>query len=221
MSIYYQTIVASFKKIKTIHIYANGYKLQDITDEQLKLFLPKTVEIAQKLAEKASYLVETNSTAQKQSRSKKSHFSFLNAIKAIFSKKSAGNDPLNPDCTKRIFKQIYDTTTTNKTAAGGAKPRKFFCASFVGYLLQAGEANAAWTRLNEKHTNIEKRIPEVDQPTTKKSVSRWAQRMAKEHGKELDNLMQHYRFDAKKTGPGALRSFFKQEKIHSFFLEGC
>ena len=83
----------------------------------------------------------------------------MNAIKAIFSKKSAGNDPLNPDCTKRIFKQIYDTTTANNTAAGGAKPRKFFCASFVGYLLQAGEANAAWTRLNEKHTNIEPTFP--------------------------------------------------------------
>ena len=198
-----------------------SYEIVRITDKNLIPFIPKTVEIAKKLAERASYLLTEANEPQKESPSKKSLFSFWNAIKAIFSKQPTDIDPLNPGTTKRIFKQIYDTTSEINTATGGSKPRKFFCASFVGYLLQTSEATHAWETLKKNHPNMQVELTQVTGSNIKKPVSKWAKRMTKEHGTELNNLMQHYRFDAKKTGPGALRSFFKQKNIETFSLEGC
>lgn len=197
-----------------------SYEVVRITDKALTPFMEATVKLAKNLATKASYLTSDSDVKPTDCRSKKSHYSFWNAIKAIFSKQPMDSNPLSPDSTKRIFKQIYDTTKANTTAAGGSKPRKFFCSSFVGYLLQAGEATAAWEKLKSEHTDIEAFPQDGPQANVKKPVSHWAKRMADKHGKELDRLMKHYRFDAKKIGPGELRSFFKSDMISSFFLKG-
>ncbi len=146
-----------------------------------------------------------------------------NAVKAIFSKTSKDSAKLNTGTTKRIFKQIYDQiaeSTENNVAAGGSKPRKFFCASFVAYLLQASEADAAWRQMKEKNPELEKTLPNFSDPKIKKPVSKWAKNMAQQHGRELNDLIKNFRFDAKKTGPGALRAFFSHKKITSFSLEG-